>query len=217
MSQKFRVESLELRVQTSDSSTPNSQLPTPNSQLPKHIAIIMDGNGRWAKKRHLPRIAGHRAGVKSVQTIVQTCGDMGIQALTLYAFSTENWSRPLQEVGELMKLLSWTLKSEVDKLDKNKVRLMVSGRTQELPSAVREELAKAIRRLENNTGLILNLALNYGARQEILDAVHRILKEKPQQIDEASFSRYLYTAGLPDPDLVIRTSGEMRLSNFLLW
>ncbi|MBI4056958.1 MAG: isoprenyl transferase [Elusimicrobia bacterium] len=210
---------------TSDPSSSQLSLLTTGGQaalssqlsIPRHIAIIMDGNGRWAQQRHLPRIAGHKAGVKSVQTAVRTCGELGIQALTLYAFSTENWSRPKFEVQELMKLLAWTLQSEVEELHKNGVRLRASGRIEALPSAVQQELSKAICKLQDNKGLTLNLALNYGSRQEILDAVNRLLQEKQSSVDETTFSRYLYTEGLPDPDLVIRTSGEMRLSNFLLW
>jgi undecaprenyl diphosphate synthase len=187
------------------------------SKVPKHVAIIMDGNGRWAVSRRRPRAYGHRAGVDSVRETVRACGELGVEVLTLYAFSTENWGRPKTEVTELMRLLAWALKREVPELDKNNVRLRVSGRVDGLPASVRESLQDSIRALEKNTGLILNLALNYGSRQEILDAVNALLKDGVREVDEASFASRLYTAGLPDPDLVIRTSGEMRVSNFLLW
>jgi len=183
--------------------------------IPRHVAVIMDGNGRWAAARGLPRIAGHKAGVDSVRAIVRAAGELGIEALTLYSFSTENWLRPADEVGELMKLLSWALKIETLELDKNKVRLGAIGRLDALPAAVRAELAKAIDRLKDNTGLRLTLALNYGGRQEIVDAVNRA--RGAGVVDEAAIEKNLYTAGLPELDLVIRTSGEMRLSNFLLW
>ena len=177
----------------------------------------MDGNGRWARKWGLPRIFGHRAGTKSVKEAVKVCGELGIEALTLYAFSTENWSRPKAEVGALMGLLSKMLSTEVDELDGSGVRLMTVGRTRELPQKVRDELGKAIEKLKSNKGLILNLALNYGGRQEIVDAVNEVLRTGVKKVDERSFSSHLYTAGLPDPDLMIRTSGEMRISNFLLY
>ena len=182
--------------------------------VPRHVAVIMDGNGRWAAARGLPRIAGHKAGVDSVRAIVRAAGELGIEALTLYSFSTENWLRPADEVGELMKLLSWALKIETLELDKNKVRLGAIGRLDALPPAVQKELALAIDKLKDNKGLRLTLALNYGGRQEIVDAVNRAL---PGPIDEAAIGRNLYTADLPELDLVIRTSGEMRISNFLLW
>ena len=187
------------------------------ARMPRHVAIIMDGNGRWANSRGLPRIAGHKAGVDSVREAVRTCGELGVSALTLYAFSTENWLRPAVEVKELMRLLSWVLKREVDELDRNRVRLMASGRLDGLPESVRGELRRAIDRLKDNSGLLLNLALNYGARQEIVDAVNAAIRAGAQRVDEELIGRHLYTAGLPDPDLVIRTSGEMRVSNFMLW
>lgn len=176
----------------------------------------MDGNGRWAAARGLPRIAGHKAGVDSVRAIVRAAGELGIEALTLYSFSTENWLRPAEEVGELMKLLSWALNKETLDLDKNNVRLGAVGRLEALPKSVQSELAKAIERLKDNTGLRLTLALNYGGRQEIADAVNKALAAG-EKIDEESIGRNLYTAGLPELDLMIRTSGEMRISNFLLW
>ncbi|MBI3552910.1 MAG: isoprenyl transferase [Elusimicrobia bacterium] len=187
------------------------------TRLPKHIAVIMDGNGRWAKAKGLPRLAGHRAGVESVREIVRDCSALGVKYLTLYSFSTENWLRPKEEVGELMKLLSYALRRETLELDKNQVRLRAVGRIEGLPAAVRDELKESVKRLDNNTGLTLSLALNYGSRQELVDAVNRLIKEGAQEVSEDSLSAALYTAGLPDPDLVIRTSGEMRVSNFLLW
>jgi undecaprenyl diphosphate synthase len=186
-------------------------------RLPQHVAVIMDGNGRWAKKRGLPRLLGHQAGAESVREIVRACGELGIKALTLYAFSTENWQRPEAEVRGLMSLLILTLRREIPELRRNNVRLQAVGRLERLPASVQKALQKAAESLKDNTGLILNLALNYGGRQEILDAVRSLLKEGVRDVDEDMFSRRLYTAGLPDPDLLIRTSGEYRLSNFLLW
>jgi undecaprenyl diphosphate synthase len=186
------------------------------STPPVHIAVIMDGNGRWAKSKGLPRLAGHKAGVDSVREIVRSCGALGVKYLTLYSFSTENWLRPKEEVGELMKLLSWALRKETLDLDSNNVRLNAIGRLEELPASVQKELKDSIQKLSKNTGLTLTLALNYGARQEITDAVNRAVKEGAE-LTEDSIGSFLYTGGMPDPDLVIRTSGEMRVSNFLLW
>jgi undecaprenyl diphosphate synthase len=191
--------------------------------LPNHIAIIMDGNGRWAKKRGLPRIAGHRAGVKTVKRIVRASGELNLNYLTLYTFSKENWKRPKEEVSAIMNLLYETTKREMNELDENNVRLITTGRIEELSPRKKEILEKAMERTKDNTSLTLNLALNYSGRMEILDAVKRIIKDAQQgkiedgQLDEKLFSSYLYTKDLPDPDLLIRTSGEMRLSNFLLW
>ena len=187
------------------------------TRIPRHIAIIMDGNGRWAKSKGLPRVVGHKTGVDSVKTAVRTCGELGVSVLTLYAFSTENWLRPASEVSELMRLLSWVLKREIDDLDRNHVRLMASGRLEKLPKSVGTELERATAKLKHNDGLLLNLALNYGARQEIIDAVNSGLRAGVKEFTEEILTRYLYTAGIPEPDLVIRTSGEMRVSNFLLW
>lgn len=192
-------------------------------KLPLHIAIIMDGNGRWAKKRGLPRIAGHRAGVKAVKRIVRVAGEIGIKYLTLYTFSVENWKRPKEEVSAIMKLLEQTTRREIDELDKNNVRLITTGRIEELSPRRRNILEKATQRTKDNSGLTLNLALSYSGRIEILDAVKKLAgdvkqdKLKIKNIDENLFSKYLYTKDLPDPDLLIRTSGEMRISNFLLW
>lgn len=191
--------------------------------LPAHIAIIMDGNGRWAKRRGLPRTAGHKAGVKAVKRIVRSAGDLGISVLTLFTFSQENWKRPKSEVSAIMKLLYETTKRELNELDENNVKLITTGRIEELSPRRREILQEAMERTKNNTGLILNLALNYGGRTEILDAVKEIASEvkrgklSPEQLSEEKFSHYLYTREIPDPDLLIRTSGEMRISNFLLW
>ncbi len=186
-------------------------------RIPRHIAVIMDGNGRWASARNLPRVAGHKAGVESVRAVVRAAGELGVEVLTLYSFSTENWLRPKAEVNELMRLLAWALKGETPELDKNGVRLMTSGRTDGLSAPVRGALTKAIKKLEHNTGLILNLALNYGSRAEIVDAVNGLIRDGVKEVSEEEISGRLYTSGLPDPDLLIRTSGEMRISNFLLW
>jgi undecaprenyl diphosphate synthase len=191
--------------------------------LPRHIAIIMDGNGRWARKRGLPRIAGHRAGVKTVKRIVEAASGLRIAILTLFTFSTENWQRPREEVSAIMNLLYQTTKRELTELEKNNVKLITTGNIEELSSTRKEILKKAIQRTKDNTGLVLNLALNYSGRSEILDAVKKISVDicsgviKPEDLDEGLFSSYLYTRGLPDPDLLIRTSGEMRISNFMLW
>jgi len=192
-------------------------------KLPKHIAIIMDGNGRWADRRNLPRVAGHRSGIDSVQEVVELCGELGIQVLTLYAFSAENWKRPPLEINALMKLLLNQLRDQTPDLNAKNVRVTVIGDTDRLPRKVSYELQRSIDMTKNNTGLILNLALNYGGRQEILKAVKSIStdieskKLKVKDLDENVFSQYLYTSGFPDPDIIIRTSGELRISNFLLW
>lgn len=191
--------------------------------VPRHIAIIMDGNGRWAKARGRTRIVGHRAGIKTVRDIVRACGEWGIQYLTLYSFSLENWKRPAREVRALMALLRFFLRKELPELMKNRVRLGAVGRLEDLPKGVLTELKETIEKTKLNDGLRLNLALSYGGRAEIVDAARRIVKEvvggklQEHDIDEALFSRHLYTADIPDPDLLIRTSGELRISNFLLW
>lgn len=194
-------------------------------RLPKHIAIIMDGNGRWARRRHLPRIAGHRAGVTSVRSTVETASRIGIPALTLYAFSEENWKkRPKSEVDFLMGLLCRYLKAELATLNKNNIRLEYIGRQHELPASVQEKMKWAQDATADNTGMLLTLALNYSARSELVDAFRSMVNAAANngglqhlKIDEEAVGRHLYTHHLPDPDLVIRTSGEMRLSNFLLW
>ena len=195
------------------------------ARLPKHIAIIMDGNGRWARRRHLPRIAGHRAGVEAVRSTVQTAARVHIPALTLYAFSEENWKkRPKGEVSFLMDLLGRYLKKEVPVLNRNNIRLEYIGRQHELPLAVQERMQWARAATAGNTGMVLTLALNYSARTELVDAFKSMVEAAARnggaehvQISEEAISNHLYTRNLPDPDLVIRTSGEMRLSNFLLW
>lgn len=191
--------------------------------VPKHIAIIMDGNGRWARGKTLPRIAGHREGVNSVREITRVCGEIGVQHLTLYTFSIENWKRPAAEVSALMTLLLRTINKEVKGLHKNNVKFNIIGDLEKLPVSTKNSLQKGADLTAKNTGLNLSLALNYGSRQEIIEAVQKIvIKVKngslnSDEINENIFSDYLYTKGIPDPDLMIRTSGESRLSNFLLW
>ena len=196
-----------------------------STRLPQHIAIIMDGNGRWARRRHMPRVAGHRAGVTAVRSTLETAARIGIPALTLYAFSEENWKkRPKTEVDFLMRLLCRYLKAEVKTFNEYNVRLKYIGRQHELPEVVQREMAEASCATSKNTGMLLTLALNYSARSEIVDAFRSMAEAAAHnggldhmQVDEQLVSEHLYTRGLPDPDLVIRTSGEMRLSNFLLW
>jgi undecaprenyl diphosphate synthase len=188
-------------------------------RLPSHIAIIMDGNGRWAAQRHLPRVEGHRAGIESVRDVVETSARLGIKALTLYAFSVENWKRPVTEVNALMTLLKRYLRLELDTINRNNIRFKVIGRTDELSRDVLQELDAGQEATARNTGMLFNIALNYGGRAEIVDAARRAIESgvRPSDLDEQKFSDLLYTAGQPDPDLLIRTSGEMRVSNFLLW
>jgi undecaprenyl diphosphate synthase len=193
-------------------------------RLPAHLAIIMDGNGRWAKSRSLPRVAGHHAGVSPVRSTVETCARLGIRYLTLYAFSVENWKRPRAEVEALWRLLRFYLKKELPELQKNQIRLVAIGRTEALPAKVRDELDAVVRATAGNQRLQVNLAINYGGRAEIVDAVNNLLRKARAQgtlgelsVDEAVLGSELYTAGMPDPDLLIRTSGELRISNFLLW
>ncbi|SKA76448.1 Undecaprenyl pyrophosphate synthetase [Clostridium sp. USBA 49] len=192
-------------------------------KIPRHIAIIMDGNGRWAKERKLPRSAGHKAGVETIREIVKECSKLKINYLTLYAFSTENWKRPKEEVSTLMKLLVEYLSKEIQELNSNNVVINSIGDISKLPLICQKELMHAYEVTKNNTGLILNLALNYGGRNEIINAFKQMYKDlknnklKEEEICENIFSKYLYTSGMPDPDIIIRTSGEQRLSNFLLW
>ena len=187
--------------------------------LPSHVAIIMDGNGRWAAQRHLPRVEGHRAGIESVRDVVETSARLDIRALTLYAFSVENWKRPVTEVNALMALLKRYLRLELDTLNRNNIRFQVIGRPEELSQDVIEELRAGQEATAGNTGLLFNIALNYGGRAEIVEAARRAIVAgvRPSELDERKFAEFLYTAGQPDPDLLIRTSGEMRVSNFLLW
>jgi undecaprenyl diphosphate synthase len=191
--------------------------------LPRHVAIIMDGNGRWAQQRHLPRVAGHRAGVTIARETIETCARLKLQALTLYAFSLENWRRPQAETAFLMQLLRQYLKKELPVIHRNNIQLLVIGRSERLPEAVRRDIARAMKLTAGNTGMKLIVALNYGGRAELVDAFNAVLDRVRQngqsafRVDEKTISDHLYTAGLPDPDLLIRTSGEMRVSNFLLW
>jgi len=191
-------------------------------RLPKHVAVIMDGNGRWAGIRKLPRVAGHRAGIESVREIVESSSRLGLEVLTLYAFSVENWKRPRGEVRTLMKLLKEYIRQELDSVHKNNIRFLAIGRIQELDESVRAELQNAVDTTKGNTGMLLSVALNYSGRAEIVDTFSRLLREYKQngrkpEVTEEMISRSLYTSGIPDPDLLIRTSGEMRVSNFLLW
>jgi undecaprenyl diphosphate synthase len=191
--------------------------------LPRHVAIIMDGNGRWAKARGVPRLMGHRAGRDSVREVVRGCAALGVEVLTLYTFSVENWQRPAREVSALMTILRQTLRAERKELRENNVRLQVIGRAEELPAPVRAEIAATQAYLAGCDGMLLNLALSYSGRADIIDAVRRLVADArthrfdPARVDDELFASYLSTAGLPDPDLLIRTSGEMRISNFLLW
>jgi undecaprenyl diphosphate synthase len=192
-------------------------------EIPHHIAIIMDGNGRWAQRRGMPRIAGHKAGVESVRDIVEACGQLGVKYLTLYAFSTENWRRPEDEVSMLMRLLLRALRDETDRLQRNNVRLMAIGDMDTLPPEVRRELDDGIHKTSGNTGLTLVLALSYSGRWDITSAVRRLVGEAaagrlaPEAVDEKLIGATLSTEGIPDPDLLVRSSGELRISNFLLW
>jgi len=194
-----------------------------NGSVPRHIAIIMDGNGRWAKERSLPRLAGHNEGINSVREIVRACGELDVQVLTLYTFSKENWNRPPKEVSALMKLLLRTIRKEVDELHENNVKVHVIGDLDDLPAEPRNGMLEAIERTAHNTGLQLNLALSYGGRGEILEAVEALYRDIQKGIhsiddlNEELFSSYMHTGSCPDPDLLIRTSGEARISNFLLW
>ena len=189
------------------------------ARLPSHVAIIMDGNGRWAATRHLARVEGHRAGIESVRTTVETSARLGIPVLTLYAFSVENWKRPDTEVSALMGLLKHYLRLELNSLLRNNIRFNVIGQTDRLSAEVRTELEGAALRTARNTGMLFNIVLSYGGRAEIVDAARRAIRDgiAADDLDEAAFEARLYTAGQPDPDLLIRTSGEMRVSNFLLW
>ncbi|MGE3176614.1 MAG: isoprenyl transferase [Vicinamibacterales bacterium] len=187
--------------------------------LPAHVAIIMDGNGRWAARRHLPRVEGHRAGIDSVRDVVETSARLGIGVLTLYAFSVENWKRPRAEVNTLMLLLKRYIRLELATLHRNNIRFRVIGRPEALAPDVQRELEIGIEQTAGNTGMLFNIALNYGGRAEIVDAARRAMASglSPEALDEQTFAGFLYTGGQPDPDLLIRTSGEMRVSNFLLW
>jgi undecaprenyl diphosphate synthase len=198
-------------------------------RLPRHIAVIMDGNGRWAQRRRLPRVAGHRAGVESARIVIETCARLHIPALTLYAFSMENWRRPKAEIDFLMRLLRQYLRKELPVIHRNNIRLQIIGRTEQLPEEVQADLGKGAALTAQNSGMVLTVALNYGGRAELVDAFNAILDRIRKRavngngalanfrVDEETIAEHLYTAGLPDPDLLIRTSGELRISNFLLW
>jgi undecaprenyl diphosphate synthase len=189
------------------------------TQVPYHLAIIMDGNGRWAKARGLPRLAGHRAGTENLRRILRACVRHGIKILTIYAFSTENWGRPAEEVRGLMTILEQVIERELKELHQEGVQIRHIGRAQGISPRLLKKIQQAVELTKNNDTIILNVAFNYGGRQEIIDAVRRIVRAgiEPDQIDDALFNEHLYTAGQPDPDLIIRTSGEMRVSNFLIW
>jgi undecaprenyl diphosphate synthase len=188
-----------------------------SKRLPRHVAVIMDGNGRWAKKRHLPRVAGHKAGVDSVRAIMESGARLGLEALTLYAFSTENWKRPRTEVDTLFRLLQYTLRNELSTMMENDIRLEAIGRIEELPGPARDELERTRQKTAGNRGMRVTLALNYSGRTELVDTVNRLIAAGHQSVTEEMISASLYTASLPEPDLLVRTSGEMRVSNFLLW
>ncbi len=210
-----------LKKNKTESGNPDVDLAS--LKIPEHIAIIMDGNGRWAKKRGLPRVAGHRAGADSVRKIVESCDILGVSYLTLYAFSSENWNRPQKEVSALMDLLEKFLKDKLPEMMEDNVRLRAIGRLEMLPEHVKAELDKAISTTAANTGVTMNLALSYGGREEIVDAAKQLVRKAEagevtaDDVDNELFSAQMYTADMPDPDLLIRTSGEVRLSNFLLW
>jgi undecaprenyl diphosphate synthase len=189
------------------------------ARRPRHIAIIMDGNGRWARRRGLPRLAGHRAGTENIRRIVEACVEEGVEILTLYAFSTENWSRPAEEVQGLLSLLGEVIERETENLHRNGVQVRHIGRLAGLPEELQHKILQAVERTRDNRRLILNVAFNYGGRAEIVDAARRLMAAgvPPEEVTEERFSAALYTAGCPDPDLIIRTAGEMRLSNFLIW
>lgn len=201
-----------------DTMSPNQNEALPG-KIPEHVAIIMDGNGRWAKKRGLPRVAGHRAGTENLRRIIRACVEFGVPCLTIYAFSTENWSRPADEVEGLLNILAEVIDKELAELNREGVQLRHLGHLEQLPENLRIKVGKAIELTGNNTRLILNLAWNYGGRDEILCAVKKMMAEglTPDQVTVESMNARLFTAGLPDPDLIIRTSGEMRISNFLIW
>ena len=198
---------------------PNSSNPIPPDKLPLHVAMIMDGNGRWALSRGLPRLAGHKAGTENLRRVIRSTVEFGVKYLTIYAFSTENWGRPLEEVRGLMSILEDVLQKELAELHKEGVQLRHIGRLERLPARLQEQVMDAIEFTKNNDRLILNVAFNYGGRDEIVNAIQKMIKDgiQAQEVNDELVSRYLYTAGVPDPDLIIRTSGELRVSNFLIW
>ena len=208
-----------LSILTAGSPEENLARQVDFDRLPRHVAVIMDGNGRWAAQRRLPRVEGHRAGIDAVRDVVECSARLGIQVLTLYAFSVENWKRPAMEVSTLMGLLKRYLRLELNTLLRHNIRFNVIGRAEELAPDIRRELTDAEAKTAGNTGMLFNIALNYGGRAEIVEAAKRLLAAqiRPEDLDEQRFAGFLYTAGQPDPDLLIRTSGEIRVSNFLLW
>lgn len=197
----------------------NASPPPPSGKIPQHVAIIMDGNGRWALKRGLPRLAGHRAGTENLRRIIEACVEFGVRYLTIYAFSTENWGRPPEEVSGLMRILEDVIDRELDELNKQGVQLRHIGRLERLPAFLQEKVRHAIELTRHNDRLIINIAFNYGGRDEIVHAIQQIIRDgvSADEVTPELVSRYLYTAGTPDPDLIIRTSGELRISNFLIW
>jgi undecaprenyl diphosphate synthase len=198
-----------------------TEIPTtvPLEKIPKHVAIIMDGNGRWALQRGLPRLAGHKAGTENLRRVIRASVELGVKYLTIYAFSTENWGRPPEEVKGLMYILEDVIDRELNELHKEGVQLRHIGRLERLAPSLQEKVLDAIEVTKNNTRLILNIAFNYGGRDEIVQAIQRIIKDgvPPEKVTDQLVGQYLYTAGVPDPDLIIRTSGELRVSNFLIW
>ena len=206
-------------ISSSPAATPNGPFDLTDLRIPKHVAIIMDGNGRWAQQRGQPRFMGHRAGTANLRRVLQAANDFGIQVLTVYAFSTENWGRPEAEVRMLMQLLSRYLREQLKELHANRVQIRHSGSLEGVSDTLRRQIVQALELTQHNTGIVLNVAFNYGGRAEILEAVRRLIAEQTpaDQVDERLFSQHLYTAGLPDPDLIVRTGGEYRLSNFLIW
>ena len=196
-----------------------NEIRPPLAQVPRHVAIIMDGNGRWAQARGLPRLAGHQAGTENLRRILESAADFGVQVLTIYAFSTENWARPEDEVKGLMSILVQYVRRELDSLHRNGVQVRHCGRLEGVPSDIVREISRAVERTRDNSKIILNVAFNYGGRAEILDAVRRMIADgvSAEDVTESLFEQYLYTGDVPDPDLIIRTAGEMRLSNFLIW
>ncbi|MCS7220292.1 MAG: isoprenyl transferase [Anaerolineae bacterium] len=189
------------------------------TRIPYHVGIIMDGNGRWARARGLPRLMGHRAGTENIRRVLEGCVEFGIKVLTIYAFSTENWARPPEEVQGLMRLLNETIQRQLPELHRNGVQIRHSGRLSGIDPSLQEQIRAAVELTQHNDRIILNVAFNYGGRAEILDAIRHLMADgvRPEELTEELFSRYLYTGGLPDPDLIIRTGGEYRLSNFLIW
>lgn len=203
---------------TDTADVPADWIP-PSNQLPRHVAIIMDGNGRWANDRGLPRLLGHRAGTDNVRTVLHACVEFGIEYLTIYAFSTENWNRPADEVEGLFEIMAEVIRSETEDLHRHGVRIHHLGRVEGLPPSLATAIRDATELTHSNRRLVLNVAFNYGGRAELVDAVRTMLRDRLEAgtVDEEMISRYLYTGGQPDPDLIIRTAGEMRLSNFLIW